>query len=535
MPYELAPIWLPLVFALGLGARLVGLPPLVGFLIAGFALNALGFEASDQLDQLADLGVTLLLFTIGLKLRVQSLLSPEIWAGTTLQMGITLVFFASAFVGLAATGLSAFAGVGLTQALLIGFALSFSSTVFAVKVLDDRGEVDSRHGRTAIGMLIMQDVIAVVFLALSTGKLPSPWAIALVGLLLLRPVLYAILDRAGHGDLLILLGFLLAIGLGWSCFETLGVKGDLGALIIGMLLAPHPKAKELASTLLGFKDLLLVGFFLSIGLKGLPDLQGLWIALGLALLVPVKVLIYFLLLSRFRLRARTSVLVSLALANYSEFGLIVGSIAVVSGWLGAEWLVVIAIALSISLIAAAPLNTAAHRVYDRVSERARRFESAVCLPEDEPIDVGDAEVIVFGMGRVGASAYDVMRERYGEVVLGIDADADVIAHQAEQGRRALQGDAADADFWARVLGESGDAGPKVRTVLLALPEHRANRYAAEQIRRQDAHVHVASIARYDEEIEELQALGVRTPCNLYSEAGLGFAESICHEIDAEAA
>lgn len=75
------PVWLAVAFVLGLGARLVGLPPLVGFLAAGFVLNALGVEGGEMLRQIADLGVTFLLFTIGLKLRIQTLARPEVWGG----------------------------------------------------------------------------------------------------------------------------------------------------------------------------------------------------------------------------------------------------------------------------------------------------------------------------------------------------------------------------------------------------------------------------------------------------------------------
>jgi predicted Kef-type K+ transport protein len=87
------PLWIAVAFVLGFVARQVGLPPLIGFLAAGFVLKAFGVEAGEALDDIADLGVYLLLFTIGLKLRVRSLLRPEIWAGTTLHMAVTIGFF----------------------------------------------------------------------------------------------------------------------------------------------------------------------------------------------------------------------------------------------------------------------------------------------------------------------------------------------------------------------------------------------------------------------------------------------------------
>jgi predicted Kef-type K+ transport protein len=195
------PAWIAGAFLFGFAISRVGLPPLIGFLIAGFVLGAFGVEGGAVLEEIADLGVLLLLFTIGLKLRIRDLFRPETWAGASIHMLAMVGLFSAGIVGLSAVGVSSFAGLEVQQALLIAFALSFSSTVFAVKVLEEKGEAGSLHGRVAIGILIMQDVIAVVFLTASTGKLPSPWALAYVAALLLaRPLLIRLLARSGHGQ-----------------------------------------------------------------------------------------------------------------------------------------------------------------------------------------------------------------------------------------------------------------------------------------------------------------------------------------------
>ncbi|MFQ5938237.1 MAG: cation:proton antiporter, partial [Acidiferrobacterales bacterium] len=391
------PIWLVIAFILGLAARHVGLPPMIGFLIAGFVLNAAGIEGGELIEEVADLGVTLLLFTIGLKLRVETLLRPQVWAVASGHMILTVLIFGSGIYALAVSGAALFAELDLMLALLIAFALSFSSTVFAVKVLEEKGEMAALHGRIAIGILIMQDIFAVVFLALSTGKIPSLWAIALLALIPLRPLLTGIMARSGHGELLILYGILIAFG-GAALFEAVGVKGDLGALIIGALLANHPKASELAKSLLGFKDLFLVGFFLNVGLSAALSFQAFGIAAILVLLVALKMSLFFVLLTRLQARARTSLLASLSLANYSEFGLIVAAIGVANGWITGDWLAIIAIALSVSFVLASPLNVAAHSIYAHYGEPLRRFETASRLPEEQPIKPGAAEVAIFGMG-----------------------------------------------------------------------------------------------------------------------------------------
>ena len=513
------PIWISAAFLFGFAVQQVGLPPLVGFLAAGFALNAVGIEGGPMLTHVADMGVTLLLFCIGLKLRIKQLLRPEIWAGAAIHMGLTVVLLGAGLYAMGLAALSWFTPLDLPQSFLVAFALSFSSTVFAVKVLEENAEMASFHGRVAIGILIIQDLLAVIFLTASTGKLPSLWALVVVpGLFLIRPALTLLMDRSGHGELMILCGFLMALVFGAGLFELVGLKADLGALYIGILLAPHAKAPELAKHLLGFKDFFLIGFFLTIGLSGIPTLTTFGTALLLVAVMPFKVVFFFLLLTRFRLRARTAVLASLSLANYSEFGLIVGAIAVGKGWIGGEWLMITAIALSLTFIIAAPLNTHANRLYRRFAVFLKRFETQTRHPTDAPIDPGDAQIAVFGMGRLGTHAYDALAERHGDVVIGIDFDHATVQHHQKVGRNVIFGDPTDPDFWART-----PPGRQLRLTLLAMPQYAANLAAAQQVRAKGFTDLIAATALFDDEIPHLEKAGVDAAFNLYNEAGLGFA------------
>ncbi|MEM6645098.1 MAG: cation:proton antiporter, partial [Bacteroidota bacterium] len=358
-------VWIGIAFLLGLAARQVKLPPLVGYLAAGFVLYALNINPGEIINNFADLGVTLLLFTIGLKLRVDTLLRPQVWGVAFTHMGLITLLIGGGLLVLALTSLPLLTGLDLTTALLIGFALSYSSTVFAVKVLEDKGELDSIYGRTAIGILIMQDIVAVVFLAISAGKVPSSWALLLfLALVPARWLLLRFMDRAGHEELLVLFGLSVALG-GAQVFDMFNIKGDLGALMLGVFLAPHRNASGLAKSLLSFKDLFLVGFFLSIGLRGIPDLEMLFMAALLVAVVPLKGALFFGLLTKFRMRSRTSFLSALSLSNYSEFGLIVAAIGAANGWISEAWLITSAVALALSFVAASPVNTAAHALYER--------------------------------------------------------------------------------------------------------------------------------------------------------------------------
>jgi len=519
-----------IAYASGLAARAVGLPPLVGYLIAGFGLYASGSRLTPTLEEFAEMGVTLLLFTVGLKLRLGSLLMPQIWAVAALHMLAVVVLTAVFVFVLGAAGVPLFAGLDAGVVALMAFALSFSSTVFAVKVLEEKGEMYALYGRISIGILIVQDIAAVAFLAVSIGKVPSVWALGLLALVPLRPVLRHMLDKSGHGELQILFGLTLALG-GAQLFELVSIKGDLGALILGVMLASHPRASELARQLLSFKDLFLVGFFLSIGLSGPVSAQAVAGALLLLLLVPLKTALFFVLLCRFHLRLRTSVLAAFSLANYSEFGLIVGAIGVTNGWVSSELLITLAIALSLSFILAAPLNVASYRIYARTRGWLSGFETRRRIAEEEVIEPGDTTVIVFGMGRVGTGTYDAMRQRLGDQVLGVDVDQKTVEDQQAHGRRVIHGSATDPDFWNRIQLDF----ERVSLVLLAMPNAQENLFAARQLKELGYGGRVAAIAKYPDEIDALIRAGVHAAFNLYAEAGAGFAEHVCAELVPEAA
>lgn len=515
------PLLISVAFAFGFLARQVGLPPLVGFLAAGFVLKGMGFEGGEFLQRMADLGVTLLLFSIGLKLDLKSLTRPEVWAGASLHMAITVAVFGAAVFALSMAGLPFFVDLNFQTAILVAFALSFSSTVFAVKILEEKGEMGAMHGRVSIGILIMQDIFAVLFLTFSLGKLPSPWAFLLpVAIFALKPVLYRLMARIGHGELFLLFGLFAALVVGAGGFELVGLKADLGALIIGILLAGHPRSSELSKTLMGLKDLLLVGFFLAIGLSGAPSLAAVGIAALLVTVVPLKAGLFYVLLTRFRLRARSSLLGSLSLANYSEFGLIVAAVGVSQGWLGPEWLVIIALALSATFVIASPLNTMADALYIRHRKKLCRFEADTRHPDDQPIHQAGVTIAVFGMGRIGTQVYDFMREKCGETVIGFDFNAEEVKRHNMAGRRVLFGDPTDPDFWLRYYHPEQQAG----MAILALPKHQANMAAIKHLVDIGFEGRVAAVANFDDQVEALQEAGVDAAFNFYNEAGLGFAE-----------
>lgn len=518
------PMWLLIALVLGFFAQQMRLPPLVGFLLAGFALHALGIEGGPALEKFAHLGVTLLLFTIGLKLRLRSLLAVEVWATASIHM-VLIVLSISGLLLL--PGLAGFVWLGALDwqsAAVVAFALSFSSTVFAVKILEDRGEMKTRHGQVAIGILIIQDIIAVVFLTLATDKSPSLWALALLALPFTRPLLNHFMQRSGHGEVLVLFGIFMAIG-GGELFNLVGMKADLGALIFGVLLSGQTKSIELSRALMSFKDLFLIGFFLSIGIDALPTQSDMLIAAALVvILLPLKTLLFFFLLTRSRLRVRTAYLTTLGLANYSEFGLIVAAVGASTGWISNQWLLIIALSLTFSFVIGSIINSRAHGLYNVVEVFLHRFEIKQRLPVDISPDLGDAEILIAGMGRVGGGAYQSMRETFGDKVCGIDADADSVARHQDAGRKVILGDAENIDFWHEVDIK------KLQLVMLAMPTTADMYQTVKLLNASGYRGIIAAVVKYEDDRAKLESVGVHATFNYYAEAGSGFAQHVMRKL-----
>lgn len=513
--------YLLVTLLLGLLAVVLRLPPLVGFLAAGFVLNWMDIPELPELEVVADLGVTLLLFGIGLKLDVRTLLRREVWATATAHLVLSVALGTGALWLAALVGVPMLTGQPMTTFALLAFALSFSSTVFVVKVLEERGESYSMYGRVAVGILVIQDIAAVVFLTATAGHPPSPWALTLVLLWPLSRVLRRIWDRIGHGEMQALFGVVVAIVPGYVLFSAVGLKGDLGALVMGMLLASHANASDLSRSLFYVKELLLVGFFVSIGLTGLPDGPILVLALAMMLLLPFKAAGYVALLWLMRMRIRTSLLAGLSLTNYSEFGLIVVSFGVSAGLLASTWLVEISIAVALSFVVAALLNGRGHLMVEKLAERLPKQPAGRMHPEERPADAGDAEVVVIGMGRVGVAAYDRLRDGYGLKVVGVDYDGPRVQTHLREGRQVMLGDATDLDFWRRMKRSDS-----VRIAVLAMHRHGANVTALDCLRESGFGGKVAAVARYQDEVRWAREHGVDTAFNVYAGAGLELADQV---------
>lgn len=505
---------------LGSLAWRVGLPPLVGFLLSGFLFSALGAESTPLLAEAADAGILLLLFAVGLKLRFKTLFRPEVWGSGAAH----LVLVAAAAAAIIAGGSS----VPLGAIAILAITFGFSSTVLAAKVLDQQHELRAVHGRVAIGILIVQDLVAVAMLAWMSVETPSPYAFLLLLLPLARPAAYWLLDFMGHGELLVLFGAVAAIGVGGAGFELVGLSPELGALLLGALLAGHKRAEELSTAIWGLKEFLLVGFFLNIGLSGTPTWSTVGSAAWLMLLLPAKAVLLFGLLLVFGLRARTSFLTSLSLATYSEFAIIVVKLAVDNEVLGGAWLIVTALAVAASFAVAAPMNAYAHDLYAFSRRWLDRFESESRHPDDEPVSLGTAEILIVGMGRLGTGAYDYLHE-HGAHVVGADSDPGKLERHRREGRRVVYADAEDASFWQSLRFD------RLRAIMLAFPDLHAKRIAGRELRYRGYTGLLSATHVYPEEQSPILESGIDVTYNYFTEAGVGFARDTAEALEDGAA
>ena len=528
-PVYIDAIWLGVAFASGILMKQLGLPTLVGFLLAGFFLNYADIiegNLKQVLDTIANLGITLLLFTIGLKIKFKSLLKKEVLLTASSHMTITILGFSGLIFLMSYTGMAFFANMSFESSLVVGFALSFSSTVFLVKIFEERGELNAAHGKIAIGILIIQDIFAVIFISATNDVLPSIWVFLLPAYLyLIRFLINPLLSKAGHGELLTVFGFVAPFVLGSLAFYSVNLKPDLGALILGMLLVNHPKNHELYERMMNYKDFFLIAFFISIGLAGKPTLSMMLIALGLLIFAFLKGYLFMLILARFNLRARTNFLASLSLSNYSEFGLIVAAVGLNKGLISEDWLLIIALVMSLSFIISSPLNAKSYELFDRFKDRIVKLNRTSKEIDCQPIIMKDSEYLIIGIGSIGQSALKEFESKYPKKVLGVDYSTETIERLNDEGFNLVWGDTTDREFW-----EDRDFS-NIKMVVLSMSDYASNYNTLKVINKINKRpFKIAAICHYDDEKQKYLDLSVDYVYYYKSSLGEDLAQHAIQEL-----
>jgi glutathione-regulated potassium-efflux system ancillary protein KefC len=502
-------VWIGTAYLCGLASSRLSFPPLVGYLAAGYILHIFGAEPAQALTHLADIGIELLLFTVGLKLNLRSLLRQEVLSVGGLHLAIVTGVAGTVFLLL---------GEQMGSGLILGASLAFSSTVLAIKVLEDNSELTSLHGRDVLSILILQDIVAIALLAFADARQLSFWVLALFLLPLLRPWAHRLLNASQGDELKLLLGFSLALAGGLAAEEA-GVSPDIGALLMGVMLSAHPQIEELSEKLWSLKEIFLVAFFLQIGLADFPDPLHVLYAFVLLVMLPLQGGLFFLLFLWAGLRARTAFISTLALMTYSEFALIVTDAMVKANLLDSEWNATMALAVAGSLAVAAPINRNSHELFSRYEALLIRFEKKARHPDRLPESIGIAEWLVVGMGRTGLSAYLALYRRDKRIV-GLDADPIVVENLLAEGRRVIYGDAEDSELW------SGLPLDRVKGIILTLPEFEARRLAVRELRKNGYLGRIGTICYHPEEQQQLKLLGADFTIHPLVEAGNQLAQQI---------
>ena len=506
----LAPDLAYLGLALGGGfvAVRLGMPVFVGYLVAGLALGLGGFQPSELLAQAGEIGVLMLLFGVGLHLSPRNLFSRPV----VISSSVHLVVSSALFVLLAWV-----MGQPPGQALLWGVLLSFSSTVLAAKSLESGGELGTFHGRVAISILIVQDIVAVAVMVAVAQATPSPWALlAVPGVFALRWPLLRLIAAIDSEELLLLVAALMALSVA-ALFGRLGLSTELGAIAAGVLVAAHPHGETLAGRLWSIKELLLVGFFLSIGMQVSPSLAD-WATAGVFVAVlPLKTVLFFALLVGLGLRARTAFLAGVSLTSYSEFTLIAASLAHAHGMLTLAGLGVLTLATVVSFGLHLPVNRVSHSLYDRFHRTLERFERDIAHPDEAARTIGAARYLVLGMGRTGSPAYDWLH-RNGQQVAGLDTDPETLARNLAANRRVTYGDAQDRALWHALRLDA------VSAVVIALPQEDVRLRVTRLLRDRAPHIVISTFAMHDHEAKALRNAGADHVSYLLADAGERLAE-----------
>jgi Kef-type K+ transport system membrane component KefB len=430
---------------------------LVGIL-AGPAVLGLSSE-NEPLQLLAEIGITVLLFVVGLKLdmRLVRTLGPVALATGLGQLSFTIVF---GFI------LCYLLGLEWLTALYVAVALTFSSTIIIVKLLSDKGEIDSLHGRIAMGFLIVQDIAVVLaMLGLNLyqpssseqpGMHPLLLAATLLGslgvlFLLMRYALPRLLNMmADSPELLMLMaiawGTLLAAGA-----DSLGLSKEIGAFLAGFSLASTPLREAVASRLTSLRDFLLLFFFLHLGLQlDFAHIHGqISSALTLSAFVLIgNPLIVMAIMGWMGYRKRTGFMAGLTVAQISEFSIIFVAMGIGLGHVGQDALGLTTLVGLITITLSTYMILYAQPLFARLSPWLGPFERHIPHREnaDDNAPAGEQpDIIVYGMGRYGRKLAEQL-ELGGRRVLGVDFDPQALALAREEGLNVCYGDAEDADF-----------------------------------------------------------------------------------------
>ncbi|MBX3635223.1 MAG: cation:proton antiporter [Rubrivivax sp.] len=507
-------------------------PVLIAYIVVGIVVgpSVLGLVgAHEQIDLLAQVGVAVLLFVVGLKLDLHHIrhIGPVALATGLGQLAFTIAFGFLLVLGL---------GKGWLEALYVAVALTFSSTIIIVKLLSDKRELDSLHGRIAVGFLIVQDLAVVVAMmamsalrgtggdeevALATVLGSLAWRLAAAAALLyvlMRWVLPAVVSAMARSQELLLV-FAIAWGVALAALgEWAGFSKEAGAFLAGFSLASTPYREAMNARLTSIRDFLLLFFFIDLGAK--LELSTLGAEVGPAIVLSLFVLIgnpliVMAIMGYMGYRKRTGFLAGLTVAQISEFSIVFVAMGITLGHVGVQALGLTTLVGLVTITVSTYMILYSQPLYERLMpwlgwfERRRPFRELAV--ERSAGGDGAAEVIVFGLGRYGGRLLQQLRSD-GVQAIGVDFDPEVVRALQHQGLPVHFGDGEDPEFLQTLPLN------RARWIVTTFPQLESNRALLHALQEAQFRGPVAAAVRDAAQGRALAAAGVPWILNPFDDA-----------------
>jgi CPA2 family monovalent cation:H+ antiporter-2 len=525
-------IALVVAFFGGLIARRIGLPTIVGYLLAGMSIGPFtpGFVGDlETIGQLAELGVIFIMFGVGLHFSLDALWNVRDIAipGALGQMAVTLLL---------GFGLSRLWGWSVSAGIVLGLAVSIASTVVLLRGLMDFGLLNTPHGQIAVGWLVMQDLITVLILVLMPALAQPESALVWqnLGLTVLKAALFMVLilfvgarlipwllrliAHTRSRELFILAILSVALGTALSSSNLFGVSLALGAFLAGVVISESPLSHQVGADVLPFREAFSVLFFVSIGMLVNPAfvVRNLWAILALTFLIvigkPTLITLMGFLFSR---PARSLLVVAAGNSQIGEFSFILGQAALALGLLDPDQYSLILAGALLSI----PINPFMFRLIGRVEKGLQRYpvlwkpldrHGPAAAPLEETLS---EHVVVVGYGRVGRHIVSVLESLHIPAVI-IESDVGRVEELNQRGVTTLFGDAANSE----VITHAGLE--RARVLVITLPNEATSELIVAAARDLAPNLPIIARAATMEGLKRLSELGAQEVIHPELEGGL---------------
>ncbi len=514
--YEFA-IILTLAAVLGAIGQLLKQPLIVMFIALGILVGPSVLDvvkSEENIHLLAEIGIAVLLFIVGLKLDLRIIKSV---GKIALLTGLGQVLFTSLF--------GYFIGIGLgfspLHSFYIAVALTFSSTIIIVKLLSDKKEIDSLHGQIAIGFLIVQDIVVILVMIVlsamrqgeSTSLTYDIIATMLSGVVLLIFALAAmrwIIPRlstflAKSQELLTLFAVAWAVALA-TIGELMGFSGEVGAFLAGISLASSDFKDVISSRLVSLRDFLLLFFFVDLGIN--LDLAVMGNQVGSAMIFSAFVLIgnpiiVLIIMGAMGYRKRTSFLAGLTVAQISEFSLIFAGLGLAVGHITEDIVGLITLVGLITIGLSTYLILYSHQIYEVISPALKIFQRKNPYRDNnqEEYHAKEYDVIIIGLGRFGTRLSQMLDEHPEINYLGVDFDPQVVKTWQKKGKNIVYGDMEDPELLEQVNFSSS------KFVVSTVPDFIHSRQLVKSLKRENYRGKIFLTAITMKDFEQLNTCG----------------------------